>query len=155
MAQDATYRVERRHNCHGPARCRRARRDAFLHGQRGWDLARPGRHFFEQFGIIGVQQGTLKPWELNILDKLADIINQETVPQPTTQVTHQVPEDTHTLVLNNPSQNLVLYENRDERAESPGAYFAFDDRADIVETAALNIFMTYLESKYGGDDFLV
>ncbi|MFO1141762.1 MAG: hypothetical protein U1E59_05120 [Amaricoccus sp.] len=113
-----------------------------------------GENRSEHSGTAWASSGLLERWELRLLDRLLDIVNREPIPDATTRVSHRVPEDSHSLVLSNPGETATLFENRDERAEHPGAYVAFDDRADIAEIAAVGLLMNHLGDKYAGEDFL-
>jgi hypothetical protein len=98
--------------------------------------------------------GPLTRFELKVLDRLADRINQETIPIPPTLVTHVPPPDDLALALTNfegrEPMRYSLVRSFDENTNSdPGTYIAYDDFADIVEIAALGAFMGYLEHKYG------
>jgi hypothetical protein len=105
--------------------------------------------------------GQLTRFELKVLDRLADRINQETIPIPPTLVTHVPPPDDFTLALTNfegrePMPYSLVRSFDENTGSDPGTYIAYDDFADIVEIAALGAFMGYLEHKYGNSyDFAV
>jgi hypothetical protein len=105
-----------------------------------------------------IESGQLTRFELRILDRLADRINQEAIPQPPTLVTPVPPPDDLALsVWNHEGREAVQYSllrSFDENTGSdPGTYVAYDDPADIEEIAALGAVMGYLERKYGSHDF--
>jgi hypothetical protein len=105
-----------------------------------------------------LESGQLTRFELKVLDRLADRINQETIPLPPTLVTPVPPPDDLALfVLNDegrePGQYSLLRSFDENTGSDPGTYFAYDDSADIVEIAALGAVMGYLEHKYGSHDF--
>jgi hypothetical protein len=105
--------------------------------------------------------GQLTRFELKVLDRLADRINQETIPIPPTLVTHVPPPDDFALALTNfegrePMQYSLVRSFDENTNSDPGTYIAYDDFADIVEISALGAFMGYLEHKYGDSyDFTV
>jgi hypothetical protein len=108
-----------------------------------------------------LESGQLTRFELKVLDRLADRINQETIPIPPTLVTHVPPPDDFALALTNfegrePMPYSLVRSFDENTGSDPGTYIAYDDFADIVEIAALGAFMGYLEHKYGNSyDFAV
>ncbi len=92
------------------------------------------------------ETGHLKKWELRVLDALVDQINCEPIPEPT-QWSAPVRDDPVAGYLNldnGATTHLLLASDR--RGSS---LISADDTLDVLEIAALDVFMDYLETKYG------
>ncbi len=91
------------------------------------------------------ETGKLAKWELRVLDALVDQINREPIPEPT-QWSGPVRDDPVQgyLNLDNGATTYSLLET-DRR----GSLIRADDKLDILEIAALDKFMAYLDNKYG------
>ncbi len=91
------------------------------------------------------ETGKLAKWELRVLDALVDQINREPIPEPT-QWNAPVRDDPVQgyLNLDNGATTYRLLANG-----RGGTLISADDKLDVLEIAALDKFMDYLEHKYG------
>ncbi|MGF9764215.1 hypothetical protein AAII07_54850 [Microvirga sp. 0TCS3.31] len=89
--------------------------------------------------------GKLDKWELRVLDALVDRINREPIPDQT-QWSLPVGDDPVGRFLN-VTNGATTYQllSKDGRGGSIRA----DDALDTLEIAALDVFLHYLEEKYG------
>jgi hypothetical protein len=91
------------------------------------------------------EMGHLTKWEFRILDALVDQINREPIPEPV-QWNGPAREDAVGDYLdldNGPATYRLLSHDRG------GSFISADDKLDVLEIAALDKFMEYLEHKYG------
>ncbi len=91
------------------------------------------------------ETGRLTKWEFRILDALVDQINREPIPEPT-QWSGPARDDSVGSYLhldNGPTTyRLLSHTHR-------SSLISADDKLDVLEIAALDKFMDYLEHKYG------
>ena len=91
------------------------------------------------------ETGRLTKWEFRILDALVNQINREPIPEPT-QWGGLARDDSVAGYLdldNGPTTYRLLSHDRG------GTSISADDKLDVLEIAALDKFMNYLEHKYG------
>jgi hypothetical protein len=91
------------------------------------------------------ETGKLAKWELRVLDALMDQINREPIPDQT-QWSPPVRDDRVGLSLNL-TNSATTYQLLSE--DSRGSFISADDALDRLEIAALDVFLHYLEEKYG------
>jgi hypothetical protein len=104
-----------------------------------------------EFSGGDVHYDTISRLELRILDALADQINREPIPPAdSTSFPSDGDGGDRFLFLGNEAEpigiNNVLFLDTAE-----GTTYASDDALDVVEIAALNAYMAYLDRKYGPD----
>ena len=91
------------------------------------------------------ETGKLAKWELRVLDALVDQINREPIPDQM-EWSPPVRDDRVGLSLNL-TNGATTYQLLSE--DSRGSLASADDALDRLEIAALDVFMHYLEEKYG------
>ncbi|WP_046867216.1 hypothetical protein [Microvirga massiliensis] len=98
-----------------------------------------------------IVEGTLTRTELRILDFLLDQINREPIP---TNVGFTRPPDgdnNHVWIDVDNQPGVVFGEDQRLYDESPalGRRYWSDDKLDVLEITALNLYLEHLDSKYG------
>jgi hypothetical protein len=91
------------------------------------------------------ETGKLAKWELRVLDALIDQINREPIPDQM-EWSPPVRDDRVGLSLNL-TNSAITYQLLSE--DSRGSLISADDALDRLEIAALDVFLHYLEEKYG------
>jgi hypothetical protein len=91
------------------------------------------------------ETGKLAKWELRVLDALIDQINREPIPDQM-EWSPPVRDDRVGLSLNL-TNSAITYQLLSE--DSRGSLISADDTLDRLEIAALDVFLHYLEEKYG------
>jgi hypothetical protein len=99
------------------------------------------------------ETGHLNRWELWVLDAIVDQINRGSIPdqvQPSTS-----PGDDLGRYLDLTNDDAATYRLSSE--DRGGSYVRADDPFDRLEIAALDVFMRYLDHKYGSfsDDAII